>query len=128
MRIIDLIKMGLRNLFRRKARTILTIVGVVIGTVSIVVMVSVGMGMNKSFEESVMENGSMTIINVSSNQWSENENGEWTSTKQQLDEKVAEQLRGIKHVKAVSPIINCYDAALFSGKYQGWGSFMVMDM
>ncbi|MBO4415612.1 MAG: ABC transporter permease [Lachnospiraceae bacterium] len=128
MRIIDLIKMGLRNLFRRKARTILTIVGVVIGTVSIVVMVSVGMGMNKSFEESVLENGSMTIINVSSNQWSENENGEWTSTKQQLDEKVAEQLRGIKHVKAVSPIIYCYDAQMYCGKYQGWGNFMIMDM
>ncbi len=128
MRIIDLIKMGLRNLFRRKARTILTIVGVVIGTVSIVVMVSVGMGMNKSFEESVMENGSMTIINVSSNQWSEGENGEWTSTKQQLDDKVAEQLRGIKHVKCVSPIINCYDAQFYSGKYSGWANFMVMDM
>ena len=128
MRIIDLIKMGLRNLFRRKARTILTIVGVVIGTVSIVVMVSVGIGMNKSFDESVMENGSMTIIEVSSNSWSENENGEWTSTKQTLDDKVVEQLRSIPHVKCVSPIINCWDAQFYSGKYQGWANFVVMDM
>ena len=128
MRIIDLIKMGLRNLFRRKARTVLTIVGVVIGTVSIVVMVSVGIGMNKSFDESVMENGSMTIIEVSSNSWSENENGEWTSTKQTLDDKVAEQLRGIKHVKCVSPILNCWSAQFYSGKYEGWANFIIMDM
>ncbi|MCR5683921.1 MAG: FtsX-like permease family protein [Lachnospiraceae bacterium] len=128
MRIIDLIRMGLKNLFRRKARTILTIVGVVIGTVSIVVMVSVGMGMNRSFEASVMENGSMTIINVSSNSWSESENGEWTSTKQKLDETVAEQLRGIEHVKGVSPVINNWSAQLYCGKYQSWANLMVMDM
>ena len=50
MRIFDLIKMGLRNLLRRKARTLLTVIGVIIGTVSIVVMISVGIGMNESFE------------------------------------------------------------------------------
>lgn len=128
MRIIDLIRMGLKNLFRRKARTILTIVGVVIGTVSIVVMVSVGMGMNRSFEASVMENGSMTIINVSSNSWSETENGEWTSTKQKLDDSVAEQLRGIEHVKGVSPIMNNWNSQLYCGKYQTWPNLMIMDM
>ena len=65
MRFIDLIKMGARNLLRRKARTLLTVIGVIIGTISIVVMISIGIGMNRSFEESIMENGSMTIIQVS---------------------------------------------------------------
>ena len=31
MRISDLLKMGLKNLFRRKVRTVLTVLGVVIG-------------------------------------------------------------------------------------------------
>lgn len=128
MRIIDLIKMGLRNLFRRKARTLLTVIGVVIGTVSIVVMISVGIGMNRSFEASVMENGSMTIIDVSAYAYSENENGEWTSTKQTLDNSVVEALKGVEHVKCVTPIIYCWDALFYCGKYQSYPNFMVMDM
>ncbi len=128
MRIIDLIKMGLRNLFRRKARTILTVVGVVIGTLSIVVMVSIGIGMNKGFEESVLENGSMTIIDVSAYAYSQNENGEWTSTKQTLNDETVEQLKAIEHVKSVTPIINCWSAQFSSGKYQAWPSLMIMDM
>ena len=41
MKISDLIKMGLRNLGRRKARTALTVIGVVIGTISIMLMVAI---------------------------------------------------------------------------------------
>ena len=40
MKRIDFVKMGFKNLWRRKLRTILTIMGVVIGTFSIVIMVS----------------------------------------------------------------------------------------
>ena len=40
MKRVDFIKMGFKNLWRRKLRTILTIMGVVIGTFSIVIMVS----------------------------------------------------------------------------------------
>ncbi|MDF2950875.1 MAG: hypothetical protein K0S18_458 [Anaerocolumna sp.] len=64
MRISDLIKMGLRNLSRRKARTALTVIGVVIGTISIVVMVSIGIGMNTNFTSQVMEQGSLTTVTV----------------------------------------------------------------
>ena len=71
MRFIDLIKLGARNLLRRKARTALTVIGMVIGTISIVVMISIGIGMNASFESSVMENGSMTVIEIYANSWYE---------------------------------------------------------
>ena len=128
MRIFDLFRMGLRNLFRRKARTLLTIIGVIIGTVSIVVMISVGIGMNESFEASVMENGSMTIINVSADSWEENENGEYTQTTQKLDAETVEKLRAIEHVKGITPIINNWSMQLYSGKYQGWANFIIMDM
>ena len=61
----DMIKMALRNLWKRKLRTFLTILGVVIGTASIVVMVSIGIGMNESFQQQVEEWGSLQVINVS---------------------------------------------------------------
>ena len=64
MRISDLLKLAFRNLMRRKARTALTIIGVVIGTISIVVMVSIGIGVNQSFDEMIMQSGSMTMIRV----------------------------------------------------------------
>nr|MCR5522009.1 ABC transporter permease [Lachnospiraceae bacterium] len=128
MRIFDLIKMGLRNLLRRKARTLLTVIGVIIGTVSIVVMISVGIGMNKSFEASVMQNGGMTIIQVSADSWEEDENGEWKQTTQNLDSKTLESLRGIEHVRAITPIINNWNMQIFSGKYSTWTQFMIMDM
>lgn len=50
MRISDLLKHAFRNLMRRKARTALTIIGMIIGTVSIMVMVSIDIGVNKSFD------------------------------------------------------------------------------
>ena len=127
MRIIDLIKMGLRNLFRRKARTILTIVGVIIGTVSIVIMISVGIGMNKSFESSVMENGSMTIINVQANSYEWDEKDDVSVTKQTLNTEVIEQLKKIEHVKCVTPYFYA-SANFFSGKYESWANLVVMDM
>lgn len=127
MRISDLVKMGLRNLSRRKARTALTVIGVVIGTISIIVMVSIGIGMNKSFTESVLENGGMTIINVSKWAGVEDENGNWQSKDQQLNDELVEQLRQIEHVNAVSPVL--YPSiAMKCGKYEGWASFNVMDV
>ena len=64
MSIRDLITMALRNLWKRKLRTFLTVLGVIIGTTSIVVMVSIGIGMNESFQKQVEEWGSLQVIDV----------------------------------------------------------------
>lgn len=44
-------KMAVGNLLRRKTRTLLTVLGIVIGTVSIVLMVALGLGMQESVNE-----------------------------------------------------------------------------
>ena len=51
MRLIDLLRMSSSNLWKRKVRTILTVLGVVIGVAAIVVMVSLGLGLSKSLTE-----------------------------------------------------------------------------
>ena len=56
MRMIDLITMSIRSLWRRKLRTALTILGVVIGTVSIVLMLSLGIAMDENMEANVIAN------------------------------------------------------------------------
>ena len=120
MRIGDLIKMGLRNLSRRKARTALTVLGVIIGTISIVTMVSIGIGMNNSFNQQFMENGEMTVIRIEQYGSIYDEDGNWVGSKDQvLNDDLVEQVRQIEHVNAVAPVINT-SAQFYSGKYQAY--------
>ena len=44
----ELLRMSINRLRRRKLRTFLTVLGVLIGTASIVVMISLGLGMQQS--------------------------------------------------------------------------------
>lgn len=104
MKISDLMRMGIQNLCRRKARTALTIIGVVIGTISIVVMISIGLGMNKQYEEQVMQLGSLTSIYMDSMSYSYDESGYGGSTKQVLDDKLVKKIKEIEHVESVVPM------------------------
>jgi len=118
MRISDLIKMGIRNLSRRKARTFLTILGVIIGTLSIVIMVSIGIGMNNSFDAQFMENGAMTVIRIEKYGSIYDDEGNWIGSKDQvLNDELVEQVRQIEHVNAVAPVLDT-SAMFYSGKYE----------
>lgn len=64
MNSLDLIRMGLKNLLRRKMRSLLTTLGIVIGTISIVVMVSLGLGMKQNVNERMNKWGNMKIVKV----------------------------------------------------------------
>lgn len=127
MRISDLIKMGLRNLNRRKARTALTVVGVIIGTISIVVMISIGIGMNASYKAQVMELGSLTTITVNKYSSVFDENGQWVDSKEQkMDDSLVDAIRTMEHVKMVTPVI-AKGAILTTGKYQAWIQVYAME-
>lgn len=69
MRWIDLLRMSSSNLRRRKLRSILTILGVVIGTASIVVMISLGLGMQQSLYREIEQSGGMTAVTVTGKMW-----------------------------------------------------------
>ena len=60
----DIIIMGIKNLWRRKARTFLTTLGVIIGTASIISMISLGFGVRDNFNKNIMQTGSLNIIEV----------------------------------------------------------------
>ena len=51
MKISDLVRLSTDNLRRRKGRTALTVIGVVVGTCAIVLMISLGIAINKQNEE-----------------------------------------------------------------------------
>ncbi|MBR6642055.1 MAG: ABC transporter permease [Lachnospiraceae bacterium] len=118
MRISDLVKMGLRNLSRRKARTALTVLGVIIGTISIVIMVSIGIGMNNSFDKQFMENGAMTVVRIERYGSILDDDGNWLGSKEQvLDDALVELVKQVEHVNAVAPVLDT-SAKLQSGKYE----------
>ena len=64
MKIYDMIKICVQNLLRRKSRTILTVLGVVIGCCSIVTMLSIGIGVQNSQQIMLEGMGDLTLIQV----------------------------------------------------------------
>lgn len=64
----DLFQMSLTNLLRRKVRTVLTILGVVVGTASIVVMLSLGLGLKRNSLKQIEQYGGLTTITVYSSE------------------------------------------------------------
>ena len=60
----DLIGLALRNLVRRKTRTFLAVMGVIVGTCAIVVMLSIGFGMSASFQQQIQSYGNLHLITV----------------------------------------------------------------
>ena len=60
---MDLLRMSINNLKRRKLRTFLTVLGVMIGTTSIVVMISLGLGLQQAMLQEIEDAGGMNTIN-----------------------------------------------------------------
>ncbi len=58
MKVLDLLKLSISNLKRRKLRTVLTVLGVMIGTASVVTMLSLGIGLDELNKESIAQSGS----------------------------------------------------------------------
>ncbi|NLJ96013.1 MAG: ABC transporter permease [Clostridiales bacterium] len=126
MRISDLLRMGIRSLFRRKIRTLLTVLGVVIGCLFIIITISIGHGMDRSFETQVKEYGSLTTITVRNYGIIYDDDGNWAGSREQkLDENLLKQIEALDHVRAVTPVLNAY-VQLVSGKYQSGVNVMAM--
>ena len=126
MRFLDMLRMSGSNLWKRKVRTFLTVLGVVIGTASIVVMISIGLGLNKATLEEIQSYGSMTTINVYPRyNWDGTAEGQLSS--QYLSNEIVRQIEEIDHVEVVSPVLRV-DAIALSGKYMSQMSIEGMDV
>ncbi len=120
MRLVDLLRMSVSSLWRRKLRTFLTVLGVIIGTASIVVMISLGLGLSKSSMEQIEQSGGLTTINVYEN-YNGGMNGADTSTDPnagKIMDSTTEAVLAIPHVEVASPILNMNPIAKV-GSYEG---------
>ncbi len=127
MRWIDLLRMSSGNLKRRKLRTFLTILGVVIGTASIVVMISLGLGMQEQMYREVEQSGGMTSLTVTGKQDGGGMyassvsigNDKQQETNKYITDEVIKELQQLGHVKHAYPILDV-SAIVLKGKYQGY--------
>ncbi|MDO9533927.1 MAG: ABC transporter permease [Bacillota bacterium] len=126
MRKQDIVIMANKNLWRRKARTILTCLGVVIGTASIVVMLSIGIGLKETMERDMARWGSLNIIRIYPGMQYDREGSPSGEAKRLNDETVAE-LKVISGVVAVSPAFEVNGEARL-GRKQGWLNIIGMDL
>lgn len=117
MRFSDIIAMSAGNLWKRKVRSILTILGVMIGTASIVVMLSLGIGLQSAMLGEMQSEGSMTDINVYN--YNYDSNGDALL----MTDETMETFRQLEHVTSVSPQLNTY-VTLSQGKYETGVSLM----
>lgn len=97
MRITDIISMCLRNLWRRKVRTLLTVSGVVIGSCAIIVMISLGLGVNVALDAALGQMGSLNKIDIYSSYGS--------SEGVKLDDTAMENIRAIEGVDDIFAVM-----------------------
>ena len=93
----DLFRYGYTNLIRRKTRAALTALSMAVGVMCIVVLISVGLGYEQAYRESIEAMGSLTKIDVTP---ATSDYGR----KAVLNDKALEAFRGIDGVEAVTPV------------------------
>ncbi len=112
MKLLDYFRFGLKNIWRQKARTILTIFAIMIGATSVVAMLTIVVTAKALIVGQIQSAGALTLISISSNTDMRSDDpfntygGSDTGVKL-LDETVTE-IKQIPHVKSAEPILGAW--------------------
>ena len=118
----DLIAIAWQNLKNRKTRTILTICGVVVGACAIIIMLSIGLGIDKMITDQYKSDSKLTKISVYS---SDDENGKPLP----FDDSAVKYFENIDGVKTVVPLFMVdSNASITCGKYRYTGTIYGIDL
>ena len=120
MLFIELLKMAALSLIANKLRTILTMLGIIIGVCAVIAMVSVGMGVKKSVTDSISRLGSNMLIVMSG---SSNRGGirGGAGSVQTLTYDDADAIKNkIKYVANVSPTVQTSSQIVYGNS--NWNS------
>lgn len=110
MKNMDIVGIAFGNFKRRKMRSFLTVLGVVIGVASIVVMVSLGIGASVALEEQIKQMGDLTTVEVHPGF------DEKTMKQGTIDDKTIAMVAAIDKVVGVSPEIQL-NGKMVAGKF-----------
>lgn len=114
MKLLDLLFLSIKNLWRHKLRSFLTVLGVMIGTCAIVIMLSLGIAMNRNFMTQLSQMGNIMQVQV----YNYNQGGKTPDGADipKLDDNMVAKFEDIKGVQGATPILNI-SAKMMAGKY-----------
>jgi hypothetical protein len=118
MRIIDIIRLAFKNLFRRKARTLLTVLGIVIGATSVIIMISIGLGLDESKKKLMSQFSGLEVITVNPYYGGDmgGNGSEAPKNVGVLNDAAVEQFMQIPKVKTATPEMRLWSVRFVSGK------------
>lgn len=127
MKFKDLIAMALRNLNSRRLRTFLTVLGVVIGATSIIIMLSIGVGFKKINNDFFASLGDLTVLDVRSDMiWSDEMEQNARKDNKKLNNQAVNEIKQVPHVSAVMALYSGY-AQLKSGRLESGAQVVAID-
>lgn len=117
MRWTDILLLSLQNLKRRRLRTLLTMLGVVIGTAAIVVTLSLGAGAEEAQMKALEKSSNLRLIEVYPYYGA----GSGGRRVTRITDATVRDVRRMSGVKAVTPLVSLYFGGEFivkTGKYE----------
>lgn len=111
MRFFDSIQLAIKNLSRQKSRTLLTIVAITVGSLSLILMASLIISIRQSLVDQFKNLGAFNLVTVvkDPNSIDNNNlmgtNGD-TSEGKMINDQTVSLVKNINHVMAVTPIAN----------------------
>lgn len=127
MKFKDLIAMALRNLNARRLRTFLTVLGVIIGATSIIIMLSIGVGFKKINNDFFASLGDLTVLDVRSDMiWSDEMEENARKDNKKLNTQAVNEIKQVPHVSAVMALYSGY-AQLKSGRLESNPQVVAID-
>lgn len=126
MRIEDLFLMAIKNLWTRKLRTFLTVLGVIIGCSSIVVMISLGYGIAESSKSFIESMGNLNDITV------RGKRNDRTGQNESLTSNHINEMSKISNVDDVFGLLDTQESQIYfriraARKYEGHGEIIGID-
>ncbi len=118
MRITDYTSLGLRNIWRRKSRSFLTILAVVIGAISVIIMLSLVLGAKQVARQQLESIDGLTLVSVSSNPEIQsngnllNSDSGGSETGNILNDTTINALKQIPHVIDATPLVGIWIKSL----------------
>lgn len=119
MKFTDVLKQCFFNLWRRKVRTILAVLGVFIGIFSILATVSIGLALSYNLDRQIQNMDGIRVIDIyPGSAGKKDANGKLIEAPK-LNDKLIEELKNIKGVGSVSPLWELQGSTVV-GKYSVW--------